>query len=125
MKCLCIRGANTVNENSREEILEATTHLLQAILEANAIKIEQIIQILFTATRDLDVVYPSVAARQLGITEAALMCMQELEVEGSLQKCIRVAVLIESDTLTRQTLKHQYLGGAKVLRPDLVKGETR
>ncbi|PHV71164.1 chorismate mutase [Sporanaerobium hydrogeniformans] len=123
MRCISIRGAITAKANTREAMLEATRTLVQAIIEANQIDKKQIIQILFTATKDLDAVYPAVAARELGITEAALMCMQELSVEDSLSMCIRVAVLIESEVLTRKTVKHQYLEGAKVLRPDLAKGE--
>ena len=90
---ICIRGAITVEENSKREILENTKKMLFAIIERNELKIEDIIQIQFTMTKDLDAVYPAVAAREIGITDAALMCMQELYVQDSLEKCIRCAVL--------------------------------
>jgi len=54
----------------------------------------------------------------MGITGAALMCVQELYVEGSLRKCVRVMVTVEGD-YRRDNLKHVYLRGAEVLRPDL------
>ena len=54
----------------------------------------------------------------MGITGAALMCVQDLYVEGSLRKCIRVMVTVEGD-YDRKNLKHAYLRGAAVLRPDL------
>ena len=121
MGLVSIRGAITVTHNSKEDILEATELMLQAILEKNQIQIENIIQIHFSATKDLDAVYPAVAARKLNITEAALMCFQELYIVGSLEKCIRVDVLVEQEGLSRQNIQHQYLREAKRLRPDLVK----
>lgn len=119
MKIVAIRGAITAEENTKQSILEASKELLEAILTANSIDIKNIIQITFTCTSDLDEVYPAVAARNMGITEAALMCMQEMKVKDSLEKCIRVAVLYQSDCLMQSTVCHQYLKGAKKLRPDL------
>lgn len=121
MGLVSIRGAITVLNNNREEILEATEIMLKEILDNNQIKIEHIIGIHFSATKDLDAVYPAVVARKLSITEASLMCFQELYVVGSLEKCIRAEVLVEQEGLTRQNIKHQYLREAKRLRPDLVK----
>lgn len=121
MSLVSIRGAITVTDNNKEEILEATETMLQAIIEKNRIQIEQIVQIHFSATKDLDAVYPAVAARKLNITEASLMCFQELYVVGSLEKCIRADVLVDQEGLSRQNIKHQYLREAKRLRPDLVK----
>lgn len=121
MKTVSIRGAITVQKNTREAILEATQMMLEAIINENALEIEHIVQIHFSATKDLDAVYPAVAARAIGITSAALMCFQEMYVVGSLEKCIRVDVLVEQDGLTRENVKHQYLKEAQRLRPDLVK----
>lgn len=116
-----IRGAITVDNNSKEEILEATREMLEAIMSANQLQIENVIQILFSATKDLDAVYPAVAAREMGLTAAALMCFQEMYVKGSLGQCIRVSVLAEAENLNTQNAKHQYLRGAKCLRTDLAK----
>ena len=121
MKTVSIRGAITVQKNTREAILEATQMMLEAIINENALEIEHIVQIHFSATKDLDAVYPAVAARAMGITSAALMCFQEMYVVGSLEKCIRVDVLVEQDGLTRENVKHQYLKEAQRLRPDLAK----
>ena len=115
---ICIRGAITVEENSKREILESTKKMLFAIIERNELKIEDIIQIQFTMTKDLDAVYPAVAAREIGITDAALMCMQELYVQDSLEKCIRCAVLCNIEKKQRDIFR-VYLAGAKSLRPDL------
>ena len=113
-----IRGATTVDENNKEQIYAATEQMMREIIELNHIQWEDIISILFTATNDLDQAYPAVAVRKMGITEAALMCAQELYVEGSLRKCIRVMVTVEGD-YQRNSLKHVYLRNAVGLRPDL------
>ncbi len=114
-----IRGAITVENNDKHEILSATTELLEEIIKMNNLDIENIVSILFTATNDLTKVYPAVAARNLGVKEAGLMCMQELYVEDSLQKCIRVLVNINSNK-KQSEMKHIYLREAEKLRPDLV-----
>lgn len=121
MSLVSIRGAITVEENTRESILQATEEMLNGIITGNHLAISEIIQIHFTCTKDLDAVYPAVAARKLNITEAALMCMQEMYVVGSLEKCIRCDVLIDMPHLKRQNVKHCYLKKAAGLRPDLVK----
>lgn len=121
MSLVSIRGAITVEENTKEAILSATSFMLESIIKENKIALADIIQIHFTGTKDLDAVYPAVAARQLNITEAALMCFQEFYVEGSLMMCIRCDMLVESSHLNRQNVKHCYLRKAAGLRPDLVK----
>jgi chorismate mutase len=117
---ISIRGAITTEHNSKTEILEATKEVLESIMSHNKLEIDQIIQILFSTTNDLDEVYPAVAAREMGLTSAALMCFQEMYVKGSLEKCIRVSVLADSDELNKQNVKHQYLRRARCLRIDLI-----
>lgn len=114
---LFIRGAVTVDKNEKEEIWAKTKEMISRILEENELKIEDIQSMLFTATRDVDAAYPAVAARELGLTQAALMCVQEMYVEGSLPMCIRVMVIAEGDK-KKEELTHVYLGGAARLRPD-------
>lgn len=121
MSLVSIRGAITITENKKEFILAATSRVLNEIIKENGITLSNIIQIHFTGTKDLTAVYPAVAARELGITEAALMCFQEMYVEGSLSMCIRVDMLVEEKHLNRQNVKHCYLEKAAGLRPDLVK----
>lgn len=115
---ICIRGATTVEQNDKQQILYATAEMLKLIEVHNDLDWNDVIQIQFTMTKDLDAVYPAVAAREIGITQAALMCTQELYVKGSLQKCIRCAVLCDVDKKQKEA-HHVYLEGAKVLRPDL------
>lgn len=113
-----IRGATTVVNNTKDEIIVSTKQLLEEILKVNEVEIEDIISIFFTATGDLTRAYPAIAARELGIVNAGLMCMQELFIEGSLPKCIRVMLNVETDK-QQKDIKHIYLKEAKLLRPDL------
>ncbi|GHV41499.1 hypothetical protein FACS189490_08540 [Clostridia bacterium] len=113
------RGAITA-ENTKESILSQAETLLAAIMEKNGVKNEDVSSVIFSCTKDLNAVYPAVAARKLGLTEAALFCVSEMDVIGSLPLCVRV--LLNFDTDKRQSeVAHVYLDGAKKLRPDLVK----
>ena len=113
-----IRGAITVEENSVESILNNTSQLIEKMeLENNLVK-ENVISILFSATNDLNEVYPAKAARDLGYVNSGLMCFNEMAVEGSLDRCIRVMILYNS-YVNQEDINHIYLKGAKILRPDL------
>lgn len=119
MSICAIRGAITIDKNTKEDILNHTTILLEEIISNNKINIDDIISIIFTATEDIDAVYPAVAARKLNITQAALLCFQEMKVVGSLKMCIRVMVQVKTDK-TQQQIHHVYLKKAVALRPDLL-----
>jgi chorismate mutase len=113
-----VRGATTVESNTREAVLAATHELLEQIVSVNAMHIADIASVLFSTTPDIDAVFPAVAARERGWTETALMCTHEMSVPGSLPRCIRV--LIHWNTPLRAAeVRHVYLRGARVLRPDL------
>ena len=118
MNIVSVRGAITVVENKREEILKSTQELLMEIEKKNNLNKDNVICILFSSTKDLNAEYPAKAARLLGYTQCALMCFNEMEVVGSMKKCIRVMVLYE-DTLEQKDVKHIYLKDTKALRPDL------
>jgi monofunctional chorismate mutase len=115
-----VRGATTVENNDRDEILSATEELLNEIFKRNSsIKRGNLVSVFFTATKDLTKAYPAEAARKIGLTEVSLMCSQEMYVEGSLEKCIRV--LIQYNDLASAKPEFVYLKGAANLRPDLKK----
>ena len=115
----CIRGAITINENTKGDVYSNTEEMLKTIIDENGLDISQIISIVFTATRDIDAAYPAVVARKLGIVDASLMCVQEMYVENSLKMCIRAMVMVETNKKQNE-MKNIYLKGATVLRPDLV-----
>ena len=117
MPIRAIRGAITVPDNSRGAILEATNALLQALVEANGLSARKVIAATFSVTPDLDQAYPAEAARGMGWSDAALMCVQEMRVEGALSNCIRVRVLWET-VQPQSAIAHCYLREASKLRPD-------
>ncbi|MCL2016089.1 MAG: (d)CMP kinase [Defluviitaleaceae bacterium] len=120
---ICIRGATTVTENTAEAILAATSETLQEMMKQNDCGISQIISIVFSATKDLDAVYPARAARELGITEAGLFCVQEMDVPGSLPMCIRLMMHVDVLSKGQYAAKHVYSQGAQTLRPDITNNE--
>jgi len=113
-----VRGAITVSENSREDILKETKLLLKTVIEKNGINHEDIIDIIFSTTHDLNAAFPAAAAREMGLTDVALMCTNEIDVPGSLRKCIRLMLHFNTDK-SNKDIKHIYLKGAASLRPDL------
>jgi len=113
-----VRGAITVDDDSAEAIWEAARELLQALIEANGIEEEHVASVIFTTSPDLTAAYPAKAARDLGWTQTALMGMQEMDVPGGLQRCIRVLIHWNT-TKGIDELQHIFLRGAVVLRPDL------
>ena len=112
-----IRGATTVNRNDAAEILEATDELLRTLIAANDLEPDDIVSGLFTVTRDLDAAFPARAAEEFGWNIVALLHATEIPVPGSLPKCIRLLVHAYTSR-TREEIKHCYLRGATVLRPD-------
>lgn len=115
-----IRGATSVNANEKQEILDATSELLREMVEQNGIMKEDIISILFSMTTDLNAVFPAVAARQLGWDRIAMMSTHEIDVPGSLKRCIRVLMQFNTEK-SNDDLKFIYMKEAMVLRPDLIK----
>ncbi len=116
---VAIRGAITVESNTKEAMLEGTLEMLEAVIKENSLRDEDMVSIFFSTTKDLDAVYPAVAARKMGITNASLLCLQEMYVEGSLKMCIRLLMHVDSD-LSQKDVTHVYLKGAQKLRPDLM-----
>ena len=121
MSIVSIRGAITVENNTSQKIAEATKELFEEILKENNIKSDDIIHIIFSMTKDLNAIYPAKALREnFDIADTPLFCVQEADILGSLEKCIRILVLTNSE-LSKKEVKHAYLKGAKKLRPDLLK----
>lgn len=113
-----IRGAITVDENSREAILAATRELLTEILQTNALSDDELVSAIFTLSPDLNACFPAEAAREIGWSHVPLLCTREIDVPGSLARCIRVLVHADIDR-SRDRIRHIYLRDAVSLRPDL------
>ncbi len=115
-----IRGAITVAADTPQEIEKATVELYAKIEELNELKSQDISHIIFSMTNDLKSAYPAKFLRQhFDVSNVPLMCMDELNIEGSLPKCLRVLVVVNTQK-TQEEIKHVYLGDAKNLRPDIV-----
>ena len=113
-----IRGATTVESDTPEQIRRATRELLETIVDRNGITSADVISAIFTVTHDLTSDFPAHAARELGWLEVPLLCTLEIPVPGSLARCIRVLLHVESD-VPRTGIRHVYLHDARTLRPDL------
>lgn len=114
-----IRGAITVDSDTPECIKDATVELLGELIEKNNIDLNDISHTIFTLTNDLKSAFPAKFAREcLNFSQVPMMCFNELPVNGSLEKCLRVLVVVNTQK-TQAEIKHVYLKGAKALRTDL------
>ena len=116
-----IRGAITVDNNNENDLKNAVVELISEIKNKNKFNDEDIAFVIFTMTDDLDCVYPAKFAREefSSWSNVPLMCNQELKIKNSLEKCLRVLVVINTE-LGQSEIKHVYLKGAKKLRKDIV-----
>ena len=112
-----IRGAISVPADTIEEIRQCTTELLQAIMERNALRIDDLVSIIFTTTHDLVSDFPAAAAREIGLSNVPLLCTQEIPVVGSMPRCVRV--LVHCYAPAERPIRHVYLREARQLRTDL------
>lgn len=116
--CRGVRGATTVESNSRDEVLNATRQLLALMIRANGIESVDVGSAIFTSTIDINAEFPALAARQLGWLDVPLICTHEISVPGSLPMCIRI--LAHWNTAKSQKeIQHIYIKEAARLRPDL------
>ncbi len=113
--CRGIRGATVAAENTEDAIHSATKELLSGLIDANQIQEPDVAAAYFTMTPDLNACFPAAAARQLGWNNTALMGATEVDVPGSLPRCIRVLILLNTDK-EPQELVNLYLNGTEVLR---------
>ena len=118
MAVRAVRGATQVEADDRQQILDATTELLEAILERNRLSQEDLISVVFTATPDLTAEFPAYAARQMGFVDVPLLCATEIAVAGAMPRVLRVMAHVETE-LPRRDVQHAFLRGAAALRRDL------
>lgn len=117
MRLYALRGANSVESNTRESILGATAALMQELIARNELGPEQLVSCIFTVTDDLDAEFPAVAARNIGLNTVPLICAREVPVPGALPRVVRVLVHYYAPEAHRP--RHVYLGEARALRADL------
>ena len=114
-----IRGATTVAENTAVAMTIAVNELLDEIEAHNLFKPEDLVCVFFTVTTDLDAMFPAAAARKRpGWNLVPLIDLQQMYVAGSLKRCIRILVQVNT-ALPQSAIAHRYLHQAQALRPDL------
>ena len=101
-----------------ETLLGSVQRLLGEVLRRNDIQADDLVSILFTATGDLRSAFPAEAARRMGLGRVPLMCAQEIPVEGSMARVVRVLAHFYTGR-TLDEVAHVYLDGAESLRDDL------
>lgn len=118
MNVRAVRGAITVPVDDKESIISNTSTLLSEMMTRNSIGKEDLVSIIFTATPDLVSEFPAAAARSIGISDVPLLCATEIDVKGSIPRCIRVMMHVQTDR-NYDRLRHVYLEDARQLRTDL------
>jgi chorismate mutase len=115
-----LRGATTLDEDTREEVLTRTAELLAALMARNGLTADDVVSLMFTATGDIHSEFPAAAVRAAGISHVPMLCARELDIEGdsAIPLCVRVMAHVDTD-LPRARLRHVYLRGARQLRSDL------
>ena len=114
-----IRGATCLQRDDAREMADAVMELLGAMLDRNAVRAEDVVSVILTCTPDLRSAFPAAGARAFGLTDTPLMCAQEMDVHGALERVVRILAHVESD-IPRAQIQHVYLRGAEVLRQDLI-----
>ncbi|HVE90972.1 MAG TPA: chorismate mutase, partial [Actinomycetota bacterium] len=69
-----VRGATSLDEDSRAQVLSRTQELLSELMSSNGIRPPDLVSILFTATGDLHSEFPAAAARVMGLDGVPLLC---------------------------------------------------
>src|SRR5579884_2437690 len=117
-RLFALRGAITLDADTRDEVSEKTQRLVKEMLARNDVNHDDLVSIVFTATDDLHSEFPATAARALGLGDVPLLCARELNIAHGMPRCIRVLMHFYGDH-DRATLHHVYLEGARALRDDL------
>lgn len=118
MAIRAIRGATCLSQDDSTEMAEAVGELLSSMLARNDIGREDVISLFLTGTPDLQSAFPAAGARLHGMHDVPLMCAQEMDVRGALQRVVRIMAHVETER-SRAEIHHVYLRGAEALRADL------
>jgi len=117
-----VRGATTVEENTFAAVAQSVNELLSALESSNQLDPADIVSAIFSATPDIDCSFPALAARSRPPWQhIPLLDVQQMAVPGSLERCIRVLLHVNTP-LTQRQIHHVYLRRAQQLRPDLSLG---
>ena len=118
MTVRAIRGATRVDRDDRDHVLLRSRELVRAFLAENGLGSKDVVSMLFSATADIRSVAPALAARQLGLHDVALLCVQEMAVDGAMPGVIRFMAHVDLDS-PDVSLRNVYLHGTETLRQDI------
>jgi chorismate mutase len=114
-----LRGATTLDADTREQVLTRTAELLDVLMTRNDLQPEDMVSLMFTATGDIHSEFPAAAVRAAGIANVPMLCARELDIDGNgIPLCVRVMAHVYTEK-PRTQLRHAYLRGARQLRSDL------
>lgn len=117
MRLYALRGATSVPEDVTQAIIDATEELLSELMQRNQLSPNDMVSCFFTCTPDLHAEFPAVAARRFGLGQVPLLCAQELDITGALERVIRI--MIHCYLPEDHPREHVYLNQAVSLRQDL------
>jgi chorismate mutase len=113
-----LRGATCLQKDDAQEMYEAVGELVHAMMVQNDVTDDDVVSLILTSTPDLTCAFPAAGARAFGLVDVPLLCAQEIDVTGGLERVVRILMHVES-LKSRAQLRHVYLRGAEVLRQDL------
>lgn len=116
--CRGVRGAITVDGDGRQAVAAATTALLSTLVGENGCRLEDLAAAVFTVPDDLTGANPAAVARAAGWAGVPLLMVREHGGDTDVPRCLRV-LLLWNTSRAQAEIRHAYLGGAAVLRPDL------
>ena len=118
--CRGVRGATTLDDlTDADGLAVAVEEMLGQILRENRASPEQIAAVIFTVPEGLGQINPAAAARRHGFESVPLLVVREHGGDQRVADCLRVLVLLNT-SLTQAEVRHAYLRGARLLRPDLL-----
>lgn len=117
-----IRGAIKLSANSKEAVKDATQTLLRKMMKLNNLKLDDIVSVFFTATRDINADFPAIHVRTMGEGWEMIpcLCAHEMDVPGEMEKCLRALMLAKTDKDIDQ-IQNVYLGETSIYRPEIMK----
>jgi chorismate mutase len=115
--CRGVRGATTLDAGLGAEE-SSCVELLERMLESNGASVQDVAAAIFTLDDDLAGANPASAARAAGWDLVPLLMVREHGADDRVERCLRVLLLVNTDR-PQTDIRHVYLRGAEVLRPDL------
>lgn len=107
-----VRGATTLESDTREEVILKTQELLRELIDRNTLRTEDLVSIIFTATDDIRAEFPAAAARLMELGQIPLLCARELASDSSLavDRCVRVMIHCYSENSPVPVYLHDAAG---------------